>query len=490
MSYKYTEKESLQYSDSGSTLVDFFKNAPTLRTLTLQNQDDIVKEFVKAYESNPQVATKIMFWLRDPRMGQGEKASARKLLSYMYNLSQSHKMIKDNLDKIVEYGSYKDIIFMYNNTTKRSALVKYFADKIKSKDRLACKWAPRLNSKDDLFAIAIRDRLKMTNKEYRTWLKNNSDTVEQSMAKKDWDGIDYSKVPSVAIKNYTKAFNKHDKKRFDDFKTDITKKVNASVLYPHQVVQHLGVDALLAEKLWQNLPNYIKEGEKILPIIDVSGSMSGNKVMHIAISLGLYLAERMSGPFKNKFITFDSDPRLIDVNPKKYKTLREKISFIETAPWGGSTNFHASYELILKSAKMFNIKQEDMPTMIICLSDMQFDQASGYGGKLALDVMRERFKKEGYEMPKLVMWDLRAKAEVNRGSHAKHDEEGIALISGFSPSIMKAVLAIEEVPDFTPYDVMMEAIDYVDFDIRNMPTMIPYDKDVSSTIIFHVASNI
>jgi len=141
--YKYTEKESLQYGDSGSPLVDFFKNAPTLREFTLQNRDDVVR----AYEDNPEVATKIMFWFRDPRMVQGEKASARKLLSYMYNLDESHKLVKDNLDKIAEYGSYKDLTFIFHNTENRESLVKYFAKKIKSKDRLACKWAPRLYSK-------------------------------------------------------------------------------------------------------------------------------------------------------------------------------------------------------------------------------------------------------------------------------------------------------------------------------------------------------
>lgn len=488
--YKYTEKEALQHSDSGSPLVDFFKNAPTLREFTLQNRDDVVKEFVRAYQDNPEIATKIMFWLRDPRMGQGEKASTRKLLSYMYNLDESHKLVKDNLEKIVEYGSYKDITFIFHNTTNQKSLTKFFAKKIKAKDRLACKWAPRLDSKDDSFAVAIRDELKMTNKKYRTWIKENSETVEQKMASNYWRDIDYSKIPSVAMKQYGKAFDKHDATRFKDFKLDKTQKMNASVLYPHQVVNHLGIDSLLAEKFWENLPNYIKEGEKILPIIDTSSSMTYNGVMKIALSLGLYLCERMSGPFKNSFLTFAESPSIVRLDPEKYKTLKQKIDFIERANWGGTTNFHSSYELILKSAKMFNVKQEDMPTMLICLSDMQFDEAQDTrGNKLALDIMREKFKKAGYEMPKLVMWDLRAKEEGQRGSHAKHNEKGVAMISGFSPSIMKAVLAIEDIPDFTPYDVMMEAIEYIEFNRKNLPTMIPYDMDVSSNIIFNVVSN-
>lgn len=485
--HNYTENEALQHTDSGSPLVDLFKNAPTFRDFTLKNRNDVVKEFVNAYADNPKLATKIMFWLRDPRMGQGEKASARKLLSYMYNLDESHKLIKDNLEKIIEYGSYKDLVFIFNNTKNQSPLTTFFADKIKSKDRLACKWAPRFDSKDDNFAIAIRDELKMTNKEYRTWIKDNSETVEQMMARNYWREIDYSKIPSYAMKQYGKAFDKHDADRFKDFKLDKTQKINVSVLYPHQVANHVGIDSLLADKMWENLPNYIKEGEIILPIIDVSGSMDMYNVLKIALSLGLYLSERISGPFKNKFITFSENPKLININPEKYKTLKEKLDYIERSNWGGTTNFHASYELILNSAKMFKIKQEDMPTMLICLSDMQFNTANNRG-ELALTAMRQKFKDAGYLMPKLVMWDLRGKDQENRGSHAKHDEKGVALISGFSPSIMKAVLALEKVPEFTPYDVMMEAIEYIEFDSKNLPQMIPYNESISEGIIFNVVS--
>ena len=135
---------------------------------------------------------------------------------------------------------------------------------------------------------------------------------------------------------------------------------------------------------------------------------------------------------------------------------------------------------------MFNIKQEDMPTMLICLSDMKVNAARS--GDLARKEMKEKFRKAGYLMPKLVMWDLRPKQEENVGSHAKHDEKGVALVSGFSPSIMKAILALEKIPDFTPYDVMMEAIEYIEFDIRNLPQMIPYNESVSESIIFNVVS--
>ena len=482
MPYKYTEKESLQYSDSGSPLVDFFKNAPTLRDYTLENKSDIVHEFIKAYGQSPELAMKLLFWLRDPRSGQGEKASGRKLLAYLYNLDETHKFIVDNLDKVVEYGSYKDIVFVYNNTEMKDEITTFISDKIKNNDRLACKWAPRLDSKDDALAVAVRNKLAYTNKQYRRHIKENSETVEQAMAGQNWDKIEYPKIPSVAMKRYGKAFDKHDTDRFHTFKTDKTQKVNAGVLYPHEVVRHLDVDVLLAEKFWENLPNYVKEGEIILPLIDVSGSMSSYGVMDIAISLGLYLAERMSGQFKDSFITFDNNPKLLRLN--NLKTLKERMEFIRLSPWGGSTNFEAAYRLILDAAKMFKIPQNEMPTMLIVLSDMQFDEAGS--GSLHLDNIQRMFKEAGYTMPKLVFWDLRGKSEENRGSHAKSDTKGVALVAGFSPSILKAVLACDDIPDFTPYDIMIEAIDYVDFgsDVSTLPMTINYVERIDKSIKF------
>ena len=485
MPYKYTEKESLQYADSGSPLVDFYKNAPTLRDFTLENRSDIVYEFISAYKESPELAMKLLFWLRDPRSGQGEKASGRKLLTYLYNLDETHSFIVDNLDKIVEYGSYKDILFMYKNTSMIEPLVRFMANKLKSADRLACKWAPRLDSKDDGFAVVLRKKLGFSNKEYRKWIKNNSETVEQAMSQNAWSAIEYTKIPSVAMKRYGKAFDKHDADRFDAFKNDKTQKVNASVLYPHEVVNHLHIDEKLAEKFWENLPNYVKEGETILPIIDVSGSMAANKVMHIAIALGLYLAERISGQFKNKFITFDDNPRMVDVS--KIKGLKNRMEFIERAPWGGGTNFEASYRLILEAAMMFKIPKEEMPTMIMCFSDMQFDEAVRSGrGNLQLDSMKKMFEEYGYDLPKLVFWDLRAKQEANRGSHAQHDTKGVALVSGFSPTILKAVLACEDIPDFTPYEIMLQSINYVEFDsdTTTLPLTINYVERIDKAIKF------
>ena len=226
----------------------------------------------------------------------------------------------------------------------------------------------------------------------------------------------------------------------------------------------------LAEKQWKNLPDHVKEGENILPMIDVSGSMSGLPML-IAVSLGLYLSERNKGSFKDTFLTFSGSPELIRLEEA---TLKERITRVVEADWGMNTNFEKAYRAILDNAVSFNVPQSAMPTMLLVLSDMQFDesQKSHRLGNYELDTpepvhfenMRKLFKEAGYEMPKVVFWNLRA--SQCEGSPARSDDTDVAMVSGFNPVLMKAILNCE---DFNPMEVMFKALEDIDVNITNLP---------------------
>jgi hypothetical protein len=60
------------------------------------------------------------------------------------------------------------------------------------------------------------------------------------------------------------------------------------------------------------------------------------------------------------------------------------------------------------------------------------------------------WKKEGYTVPKIVYWNTAGYA----GQPATSRHNNVALVSGFSPSILKAIFAAE---DLTPKGVMFKA---------------------------------
>jgi len=336
---------------------------------------------------------------------------------------------------------------------------------------LACKWSPRKGENAKL----LRDELGFTNREYRKWLKRYSETVEQTMSDGKFSDVNYSSVPGVAMRRYGKAFETRDEKRFTDWKEDKDSKASVSASYPHEVMltARLGDDKL-AQKQWDNLPDFIKPGENILPMIDVSGSMFGLP-MEVAVSLGLYLSVKNKGKFNSKYLTFSENPKLGQVPTG---TLSEIYTKMLRDDWGMNTDFNKAYNLILDLAVKFDVKDEDMPTMLLVLSDMQFDEShsSSWGGgstveKPHLEQIRMLFEASGYTMPKLVFWNLDG---CHAGSPATPSDPGVGMVSGFSPVIMRSVLSAE---DFTPISIMNKALENIILNYDNLPDKLDIIKD-------------
>ena len=127
------------------------------------------------------------------------------------------------------------------------------------------------------------------------------------------------------------------------------------------------------EQLWNNLPGTIGNVNAI-SVVDTSGSMYFSKgpltPALISQAMGLYCAERCEGLFRNHLITFESSPHLVEIHGA---TLRDKLRYIRTLPWGGSTNLEAVFDLILRAAVNSGAKQKELPRVIYIFSDMEFN---------------------------------------------------------------------------------------------------------------------
>jgi len=200
----------------------------------------------------------------------------------------------------------------------------------------------------------------------------------------------------------------------------------------------------------------------VLPLVDVSGSMSSlasgsTTCIDIAVSLGLYIAERNEGPFKDSFLTFSANPEL---KVLQADNLVDRLIEIYSADWGMNTNLEASFKLILDQAIKHNVSQDEMPDKILILSDMQFDEATSSTwnedvpewNPTAQQMIEKMYLDAGYKMPKIVYWNLQSR---RGGVPVAFDKTETALISGFSPAIMTSVLGAKE---FTPVSIMNTTI--------------------------------
>ena len=427
-----------------------------------QDEGRLVSMFSKAYNEDALVAMKLLFWSRDIRGGAGERKIFRVIADYLVN---SHpESIKKNLKLIPEFGRWDDLL-VFIGTKLESDVLGIIKDGLSDDNTkgLCAKWIPRpsgKNTKKRMVANTIRKYLGLSPKKYRKMLSETSNTVEQLMCSKSFDKIEYSKLPSKAMANLMKAFSKNDTERFGKYLEDLKSgdaKINAGAVYPYDIVKSLNqgnIDG--ADAQWDALPNFLEGNtEKLLPLVDVSFSMvrgvANNpnlNVLDIAISLGLYISERNVGPFVDSFLTFHSSPELIFLNGK----LSDREKQMRHSEWGGSTNLFGAYQMILEQATKFNIPPSEMPTMMIVLSDMEFNKSDRGWDETAQQGVKRMFNECGYELPKIVYWNL---ASRQSNMPVQHREDGTALISGFSPSILKNVL---NGSDMNPLDMMYDVI--------------------------------
>jgi len=479
-----TQNGAVTHSTSSYPPVDFFFALGAMRGAT---EESIIDAFKKSYYSNPILTMKCLFYARDIRGGQGERRLFRICLKWLAKHAPGHLIM--NCDIIPKYGRYDDYEVLIGTGLQSTAL-HHWGIAIRQGDPLACKWAPREKSSKSSLATLIRKYIGMSPKEYRKHLAAHSKVVENQMCAKDWDNINYSHVPSRAMKIYRKAFQRNSEDTFSQWTASLTKgeaKVNSTTLYPYELVRAASISSTIPQEerellsaMWDSLPDFFDGNTRnVLPIIDVSGSMyepvggygsnSADNCMHVAVGLGMYCAERTEGAFKNKFVTFSERPTLIDIPSDR--NFVERCDSIIRADWGGSTNFQATFDLILQTATRMNLSQSEIPEVVLCVSDMEFNQAEGFGFSRVeptnFDAIKQKFERAGYKLPQLVFW------RVNKGNNnnvpVKFNEQGVALVSGFSPSIMKTVLSSEEL---TPLKIMEDTLNsprYSDVRELDMP---------------------
>jgi hypothetical protein len=429
---------------------------------------DITADFVAAYVENPTLALRIAAWARDARGGAGEREIYRQILKYLETSS-----IKDAVRlsaKAPELGRWDDLLVFEGSFMKQFAF-EQIKGALESNNGLAAKWMPR---KGEL-AAELRKYFGWSPKFYRKRLVELTKVVEQDMCAKRWDDINFSHVPSVAAARYKKAFYRNTEKyaqyvaalvKGDDPKV----KVNAGAVYPYDVLKGVighyqtkynSTELDLVAKQWESLENFVGDAN-VLPLVDVSGSMSCRvgkndnlTAMTVAVSLGLYLADKNTGKFKDTFLTFSESPQLLHLKGNILQKVKQMVS----SDWGMNTNLVKAMDKILKTAVEGNVPQEEMPSMLLILSDMQFDQCARFDDS-AMRMIERKFEEAGYSVPQIVFWNLNSHDNVP----VKYDKKGAALVSGFSPAIMKAVLA-GNAEDFTPEGVMLKAVMIPRYDV-------------------------
>lgn len=475
-----TENGALAHKTTCSYVYDLFALGGAYRQRT---ENHCILLFKNALEENESLALKCLFYLADCRGGQGERRFFRVCFNWL--AKEKPEVAKRNLELIPTYRRWDDVFYSTIGTPiEEDAL--YFIKKQLALDvqcktpSLLAKWLPSENasSKETKKAAGvIRRYLGMTHRQYRltlSALRKKINVLERLMSANEWDKIEFDKIPSKAGLIYKNAFARRDiiAKKYETFAKDKKTKVNAQTLYPYEVVNkarntHSNDETGIAmvEKYWDNLSDYFN-GDKsnILCVVDTSGSMtwSGrNSVapIDVAISLGMYTAERNNGPFKNNYISFSSKPQLVEFKGVDFV---DKVKRCYMTNLCENTNINATFDLLKKIALNPSTKAEDIPETIVIISDMQIDSGTGpnwcYGStkKWTVDnaaTEMEKIRKDwemcGLKCPKLVYWNVNASNDtiLDKGPD-------VSFVSGCSPVVFEQVIK-----GITGYDLMIQILE-------------------------------
>ena len=474
--FKLTENGAIAHSSTGSNLYDLFAFGGAYRNRTVE---DCLTLFVKAFNENPTYAMKCLFYLRDVRGGQGERRFFREVVKYL--AIHQPEVMKRNLQYIPEFGRWDDL-YMFVDTPLMMdafALIKeQLALDVQCKTpSLLAKWLKSENTSSDesrMLGNLTRMYLKMSHKQYRktlSILRERINVLERLMSAGRWDEIEFDKIPSKAGLVYKNAFARRDviKAKYEAFAKDTSTKVNAATLYPYEVVRKAldnfnwrqwtstDTDRAMINKYWDNLTDYFNGATlNALAVVDTSGSMTctyGGDVrpIDVAISLGLYCAQKAQGPFHNHYISFASRPQMIDTTAPDFC---QAVYNIYRTNLVDNTNLEAAFGLLLNTAITHHTPQSELPETLIVISDMEIDEARyGWGRVLetpeaTMETIKRSWAAAGYKCPKLVYWNVNA-----RNNTILDKSADVSYVSGCSPVIFEQIMKGK-----TGYDLMMDKL--------------------------------
>lgn len=445
-----TENGAATLCTTGSECLDLFAAIGALRNAS---EEEIVLRFLRAYAEEPDLAMKLLFYARDIRGGIGERRVFRVALRAL--AEEAPDSVIRNLCFIPEFGRCDDWLPLLDTACADALLAlirrRFEEDcaELAVEGRpvsLLAKWLPSVNASNGTtirHAKRIACALHLTQEQYRktlSALRARIRILENYLRTRDYS-FRYADQPAKAMLKYRKAFSRNDKERYNAYPQDVAEgraTLHTAGLTPYEIIAPLfrGADVSAAERAvldttWKAQEDFTN-GENALIVEDGSGSMyCGCPVLPIAaaISLGIYFAERNTGAFRNHFITFSENPRLVAI---KGQTIADKVRYCMGFNEPANTNLSRVFELILRTAVRHQLPQEQLPRRLYIITDMEFDCCTEDASLTNFEAAKRRFGEAGYRLPEVVFWNIDSR---QRQQPVSANEQGVTLLSGLSPRL-------------------------------------------------------
>jgi len=480
------ENGALGHESTGLATIDW--NTKAVRS---QTEKSLLKDFALALTEDGDVSLQMEAYIGDPRDGKGEKKLRLLMLMFLRNVKP--KTYVTHLRRFVQdFGCLKDLSILalslkdLNVNSFEIQLWKQIIEEAFQDGctfiRLVAKWIPKESSKRfkkvaRVLAKAFFPTSKDAMKLYRTEIVRKltgGNLFETKLTDGRYAEIELDKLPAKTVliwgrdnvvnpvwkqckdaekrkemdKFHAGAFARHMSEKLNAFRAaakDPNSKVKpkTTALEPHVIIRTLlrNVDET-CELIFMEMIRKIASSpviKKSLAVADVSGSMSGEP-MEVAIAFSLLIAcASDEDAFKDMILTFSERP---EFHNAKGETIREKARSLSRANWGYTTNFEATFDLIMEMYHKYRIPYERQIEYLYVFTDMQWDQAQysrGGNKETFIQTMKKKFKAQEFKSPKIVFWNLRA--TTGTGFPIDISTPDMVLVSGFSIELLKAFMS-------------------------------------------------
>jgi hypothetical protein len=369
---------------------------------------------------------------------------------------------------------------------------------------LAAKWVPREKSQhDDVFNYLATDyfqeylktahspdsirrattKAKMEYRKLISFLNKKLDTVQIKQCANMWSEIDPIIQTSITMHKQKKAFLNKTKKGLqrsslkdriecaNHFTAFAEKASKGQVIvkgkriglndFTKNAIDLCGLDESFSEvqllnAQWRDNSSQTGALGKMLAMVDVSGSMSGDP-LNAAIALGIRIAEKSI--LGKRVLTFSSTPKW--VNLESCTNFVESVRILQSADWGMSTDFCAALNVILTAIVNAKLPAEEVEDMVLTiLSDMQMNSAGSFNDTM-MDVIKDKYAQAGmevcgkpYKPPHILFWNLRS----TDGFPTLSTEKNASMVSGFSAALLNSFCeeGLSSLENCTPWSMLID----------------------------------
>jgi hypothetical protein len=453
-------------------------------------------------ENYKDLIIRLICYTRDVVNGKGERDLSYLQLYILYDydvelclkLTELFMRIPENIetDETHQYGSWNDMKYFSEYIYKKSGnkdhtiinkMCSIMVDELRKdnglssineieKISLASKWCPREKSKfkwlnkkvvNEFYKNTIFKRRSKSKKgEFRKLLSKLNrlkDTVEIKMCSKKWSSINFNNVTSKSMLKYKEAFLNKKKNDNEDrckcsenlikYLSKETNVIKGSRINVYELVKCVmekyyedeNMNTII-NKQWIDNSKQNSKLSNMIVMSDTSASMTQNNCepLYSSIGIGIRISELTTPMFRNKILSFSSDPVWMNLNDTM--TFPEKVMHIKNKlPWGYNTNFYKALSLILKEFEDNNVNPEDVGNMtLVILSDMQIDQSTTENMNSMFENISKLYEEAGlrssfncgYKVPHILFWNL----ATGNGFPSLTQNKNVSMFSGYSTSLL------------------------------------------------------